>query len=355
MTWSLKQGHEPPDRPTGRSSAHPASEVRPPTTEIRFLAEDPDLMASPDELPGANLHAVLDFVHSGAGFQPAAVQGGLAPAGPPAHDAVPRVVHPGVGQVRCPLDVLLERVALLAGRGLQGFPVLVKIDVTGLWLRRNGARREAPAEAGVGISMDEIGRATSRRVEPYEQVTYPLLDLRMRRTDCLGLIADEGPGSAAQVGMLVLPAEDAGGLVGTGPGPARPVRPGVRPRGDTERAPRGARAGRGVPDAHRPPAGRCDRRGAGRAAVRSRMRLFTPAGDAKRGPAPVGASLRGTDSPARGGTVSRPPRQAPARRAGRPPRSRPCAAAGTSAGAGKHRGPQPDPRSPPPPSPGGPT
>ncbi|MFE2149025.1 phosphoadenosine phosphosulfate reductase [Streptomyces lavendulae] len=67
-----------------------------------------------------------------------------------------------------------------------------KIDVTGLWLRKNGAHRLAPAEVGVGISMDEISRATSRRVEPYEQVTYPLLDLRMRRTDCLGLIADEG-------------------------------------------------------------------------------------------------------------------------------------------------------------------
>ncbi|MCY0918293.1 MULTISPECIES: phosphoadenosine phosphosulfate reductase [unclassified Streptomyces] len=67
-----------------------------------------------------------------------------------------------------------------------------KIAVTGRWLREHGASPQAPAEVGIGISLDEISRASNRRVESYERITYPLLDLRMRRADCLSVIADEG-------------------------------------------------------------------------------------------------------------------------------------------------------------------
>lgn len=49
-----------------------------------------------------------------------------------------------------------------------------------------------PAVLGIGISVDEIQRANNRRQEPHEQIVYPLLDLRMRRTDCARLIADAG-------------------------------------------------------------------------------------------------------------------------------------------------------------------
>lgn len=67
-----------------------------------------------------------------------------------------------------------------------------KIAVTGRWLRERGAGPGTPAEVGIGISVDEISRASNRHVEKYEQITYPLLDLRMRRADCLSAIADEG-------------------------------------------------------------------------------------------------------------------------------------------------------------------
>lgn len=67
-----------------------------------------------------------------------------------------------------------------------------KIRVTGKWLRQHGATADDPATIGIGISVDEIHRANNRRVEPHESIVYPLLDLRMRRDDCMRLIADEG-------------------------------------------------------------------------------------------------------------------------------------------------------------------
>lgn len=67
-----------------------------------------------------------------------------------------------------------------------------KIRVTGRWLREHGASKDNPATVAIGISVDEIHRANNRRVDAHEQIVYPLLDLRMRRDDCMRLIADEG-------------------------------------------------------------------------------------------------------------------------------------------------------------------
>ncbi len=49
-----------------------------------------------------------------------------------------------------------------------------------------------PATVAIGISLDEIHRANTRRVEPHERITYPLLDARLRRSDCLRIIAEAG-------------------------------------------------------------------------------------------------------------------------------------------------------------------
>ena len=65
-----------------------------------------------------------------------------------------------------------------------------KIKVIGRWLRAHGATAENPATVGIGISLDEIERANSRRQEPYERVVYPLVGigeetgLKLRRSDC---------------------------------------------------------------------------------------------------------------------------------------------------------------------------
>ncbi|MEU3050822.1 phosphoadenosine phosphosulfate reductase [Streptomyces sp. NPDC006984] len=67
-----------------------------------------------------------------------------------------------------------------------------KIRVIGRWLRQNGASPARPADVSVGISLDEIARASNRRSEPYERIRYPLLDLGLRRSDCQAIIARAG-------------------------------------------------------------------------------------------------------------------------------------------------------------------
>lgn len=67
-----------------------------------------------------------------------------------------------------------------------------KIKVIGKELKRRGATQAAPATIGIGISVDEIHRANNRKVEPHEVITYPLLDLGLRRTDCARIIREAG-------------------------------------------------------------------------------------------------------------------------------------------------------------------
>ncbi|MFF9568462.1 phosphoadenosine phosphosulfate reductase [Streptomyces sp. NPDC014685] len=67
-----------------------------------------------------------------------------------------------------------------------------KIKVIAKELKRRGATAAAPATIGIGISVDEIHRANNRRTEPHELITYPLLDLGLRRTDCARIIREAG-------------------------------------------------------------------------------------------------------------------------------------------------------------------
>jgi hypothetical protein len=74
-----------------------------------------------------------------------------------------------------------------------------KIRVVARWLKEHGATAANPAHVAIGISVDEIERATSRREEPFEQVEYPLLTLEHRlaprganRSQCKEIIASAG-------------------------------------------------------------------------------------------------------------------------------------------------------------------
>lgn len=67
-----------------------------------------------------------------------------------------------------------------------------KIKVVGKWLKANGASADDPATVCIGISTDEIQRVGNKRAEPYEQPTYPLIDLGLNRQDCMNVIADAG-------------------------------------------------------------------------------------------------------------------------------------------------------------------
>jgi len=69
-----------------------------------------------------------------------------------------------------------------------------KIRVVGRWLREHGATADRPATVGLGISLDEIQRANTRRGEPHERIVYPLLQARppLRRADCEQIIRAAG-------------------------------------------------------------------------------------------------------------------------------------------------------------------
>lgn len=67
-----------------------------------------------------------------------------------------------------------------------------KIRRIGKWLRQNGATADNPAIVGLGISMDEWQRAHRGEDAPYERRTYPLLDLRLTRQDCMNIISRAG-------------------------------------------------------------------------------------------------------------------------------------------------------------------
>lgn len=69
---------------------------------------------------------------------------------------------------------------------------LYKIQIVGAELAERGATEENPATVGIGISLDEIGRANNRSRVPHERVVYPLLELGLRRTDCQRIIRDAG-------------------------------------------------------------------------------------------------------------------------------------------------------------------
>ena len=59
-------------------------------------------------------------------------------------------------------------------------------------LRARGASAENPALTALGISVDELERAKTGQPDPEQLRTYPLLDLRLTRSDCEQIIRDAG-------------------------------------------------------------------------------------------------------------------------------------------------------------------
>jgi hypothetical protein len=82
-------------------------------------------------------------------------------------------------------------------RGMNGAPLSRsctrdwKIRVIGKWLKANGATRSNPATVAIGISTDEIHRASGKTTEIHEVPVYPLLDLGWNRGDCINYIRDQ--------------------------------------------------------------------------------------------------------------------------------------------------------------------
>lgn len=67
-----------------------------------------------------------------------------------------------------------------------------KIQPIARWLRARGATPENPALVALGISVDEWHRARTDSGIPWERLAYPLLDLRLTRSDCARIVQEAG-------------------------------------------------------------------------------------------------------------------------------------------------------------------
>jgi hypothetical protein len=67
-----------------------------------------------------------------------------------------------------------------------------KVQVIAKALKRLGATAADPARVHVGISWDEIERMGRKKEAAWEQVVYPLIDLRLTREDCKRIIERAG-------------------------------------------------------------------------------------------------------------------------------------------------------------------
>ena len=67
-----------------------------------------------------------------------------------------------------------------------------KIRRIAIALRRLGATKDNPAVVGMGISLDEFERVKVNSSQPDQVLEYPLIDLRLTRSDCVKIIEAEG-------------------------------------------------------------------------------------------------------------------------------------------------------------------
>lgn len=67
-----------------------------------------------------------------------------------------------------------------------------KRKVIAAYLKARGAMPDTPAVIGIGISIDEFHRVRGDSDCPWETVEYPLITLRLSRTDCLNIVRAAG-------------------------------------------------------------------------------------------------------------------------------------------------------------------
>lgn len=67
-----------------------------------------------------------------------------------------------------------------------------KVRVIASETKRRGATPQAPAIVGLGISIDEWQRMSTNTGAAWQQVKYPLIDLRLSRAECASIIERAG-------------------------------------------------------------------------------------------------------------------------------------------------------------------
>lgn len=98
-----------------------------------------------------------------------------------------RIMKPGSRSLPIPV-----RMNDTAAPGNRSCTVDFKIKVIDKALKALGATAAHPAITGIGISLDEAGRARQESGREFQKLVYPLLDLGLRRSDCETIIAKAG-------------------------------------------------------------------------------------------------------------------------------------------------------------------
>jgi hypothetical protein len=68
----------------------------------------------------------------------------------------------------------------------------LKVKPIAKWMAGRGATAESPGVIGLGISLDEYERMRSEASERVVRLEYPLIALRLQRSDCVRIIAEAG-------------------------------------------------------------------------------------------------------------------------------------------------------------------
>jgi 3'-phosphoadenosine 5'-phosphosulfate sulfotransferase (PAPS reductase)/FAD synthetase len=76
--------------------------------------------------------------------------------------------------------------------GRRGCTTDYKVRRIARFTRQRGATESTPTVVGMGISTDEFHRMRTSSGIPWQTLAYPLIDLRLSRSDCAQLIADAG-------------------------------------------------------------------------------------------------------------------------------------------------------------------
>jgi hypothetical protein len=76
--------------------------------------------------------------------------------------------------------------------GRRSCTVDFKIRRMAAWQKRNGATAENPAIHGLGISLNEWWRAKSHSGFAWQKLEYPLIEARLKLTDCISIISNAG-------------------------------------------------------------------------------------------------------------------------------------------------------------------
>lgn len=107
-------------------------------------------------------------------------------------------------ELRHPTDTVLQRIkrtkksVVIPAFMNNGMPASrsctadFKVRIHAKWLKEQGATVENPAITGLGISTDEMQRMKNDSGFAWQQLEYPLIDLRLSRHQCMSIIERAG-------------------------------------------------------------------------------------------------------------------------------------------------------------------